>query len=594
MQFEVKTNGTRFCRYAAPRNRLFFSDCVPFLKDMLPFSTLMRAKKYSCDMIQSPIEYIPSKMRFSSALALLAISALVTEVSAFQSPSLASQLGVNSFSSSVGVRTISPLMAATMDDTGIEMGNGVGRRKKSKKERLELASKGLQVHVIGLSIHHAQVDVREKLAIPEAEWNNQSNIICSTGQVEEAAILSTCNRFEIYFAASDAHEANARVMEYLQERSGLSMSVLRRNIFMLQGDDAVWHLMRVAGGLDSLVVGEGQILSQVRQCHLHSIEEDGCGGKVLSRLLNNAVAAGKRVRSETNISKGSVSISSAAVELSEAMSMKDLNLPFSEARLAVIGAGTMTRLLVTHLASRGLERIAIVNRSMARPKELQEQFPDVDIEIALVDDLWDVVGRSDIVYTATSSTDYVIDDVLLKQNGLDSGRPLMLVDIAVPRNVGPDSGKIAGVTAYNVDDLKAVVAKNTAMRQREMIEAENLLREEADSFIGWRESLSAIPTINQLQERANMFRQEELKKCTRKLSQNDNFTEKELEAVERLSRGIVNKMLHGPMAHLRRAESVEGKQAALKELSSMFRLEDGETAGRGRGGARGRGGRRRR
>jgi glutamyl-tRNA reductase len=130
-----------------------------------------------------------------------------------------------------------------------------------------------------------------------------------------------------------------------------------------------------------------------------------------------------------------------------------------------------------------------------------------------------------------------------------------------------------------------VVAKNTAMRQREMIEAENLLREESDSFIGWRESLSAIPTINQLQERANMFRQEELKKCTRKLSQNDNFTDKELEAVERLSRGIVNKMLHGPMAHLRRTESIEGKQATLKELSSMFRLED-KNAGRGRGGSR--------
>eukprot|EP00804_Cyclotella_cryptica_P008343 CCRYP_018330-RA/>CCRYP_018330-RA protein AED:0.07 eAED:0.07 QI:290/1/1/1/1/1/3/34/556 len=541
---------------------------------------------HTFDNAQSLIQYISAKMRLATALPLIAIAALSSGISAFQSPSLASRLVVNSVSSNAGVRASSLLMAATMDDTGLEVGSGVGRRKKTKKERLELASKGLQVHVIGLSIHHAQVEVREKLAIPEAEWNNQSNIICSTGQVEEAAILSTCNRFEIYFAASDAHEANARVMEYLQERSGLSMSVLRRNIFMLQGDDAVWHLMRVAGGLDSLVVGEGQILSQVRQCHLHSIEEDGCGGKVLSRLLNNAVAAGKRVRSETNISKGSVSISSAAVELSEAMCTKDLNLPFSEARLAVIGAGTMTRLLVTHLASRGLERIAIVNRSMGRPKELQEQFPDVDIEIALVDDLWDVVGRSDIVYTATSSTDYVIDDVLLKQNGLDNGRPLMLVDIAVPRNVGPDSGKIAGVTAYNVDDLKAVVAKNTAMRQREMIEAENLLREEANSFIGWRESLSAIPTINQLQERANMFRQEELKKCTRKLSQNDNFTEKELEAVERLSRGIVNKMLHGPMAHLRRAESVEGKQAALKELSSMFRLEDGETAGRGRGGRR--------
>ena len=201
--------------------------------------------------------------------------------------------------------------------------------------------------------------------------------------------------------------------------------------------------MRVSGGLDSLVVGEGQILSQVRQCHLHSIEEDGSGGKVLSRLLNNAVAAGKRVRSETAISKGSVSISSAAAELSEAMSVKDLNLPFSEARLAVIGAGKMTRLLVTHLAARGLEKITIVNRSLGRPQELQEQFPDVDIEIKLMDDLWDVVARSDIVYTATSAVDYVIDEQKMQENGVASGRPLMLVDIAVPRNVAEDCNEVS-------------------------------------------------------------------------------------------------------------------------------------------------------
>lgn len=402
-------------------------------------------------------------MKLSTALlAIVSATATSSGSMAFQS----SFSGVNTrslSSSSSGVsrrlkNTLVPttvgstaLLAATLNDAAASTTStnaasspvGGGKRKKTKAERLELASKGLQVHVIGLSIHHAQVEVREKLAIPESEWNTQSNIICSTGQVEEAAILSTCNRFEIYFAASDQHEANARVMEYLAERSGLPVSTLRKNIFMLEGDDAVWHLMRVAGGLDSLVVGEGQILSQVRQCHLHSIEEDGCGGKVLSRLLNNAVAAGKRVRSETAISKGSVSISSAAVELSEAMCMKDLNLPFSEARLAVVGAGTMTRLLITHLASRGLERIAIVNRSMGRPMELQEQFPDVDIEIVLEDGLWDVVGRSDIVYTATSSPDYVIDKGLLEANGLDGGRPLMLVDIAVPRNIGPDSDEVS-------------------------------------------------------------------------------------------------------------------------------------------------------
>jgi len=467
--------------------------------------------------------------------------------------------------------------------------NGEAKTRKTREERLEAASKGLQVHVVGLSIHHAEVEVREKLAIAEADWNTASNEICNGGNspIAEAAVLSTCNRFEVYYAASDPRAAMAHVTKYLAQRSGLPVPLLRQNLFMLSGEDAVWHIMRVAGGLDSLVVGEGQILSQVRQCYLHSVEEDGCGGKVLSRLLNNAVAAGKRVRSETNISKGSVSISSAAVELSELMSMSDLQVPFSEARLAVVGAGKMTRLLITHLASRGLERITIVNRSVGRPMELQEQFPDVDIEIKLTDDLWDVVGRSDIVYTATSSVDYVIDEQKLEENGLAGGRPLMLVDISVPRNVAENCKLLPSVSAYNVDDLKAVVAKNTAMRQREMLEAEDLLREEARAFIAWRESLSAIPTINQLQERANAFRQAELEKCTRKLS-SANLSERELQAVERLSRGIVNKLLHGPMTHLHKSESIEGKQAALKELNAMFRLEDDELNGRGRANGRSR------
>jgi glutamyl-tRNA reductase len=267
--------------------------------------------------------------------------------------------------------------------------------------------------------------------------------------------------------------------------------------------------------------------------------------------------------------------------------------------LAIVGAGKMTRLLVTHLAAHGLERITIVNRSVGRVHELQEQFPDVQIECKLMDDLWDVIGRSDIVYTATASEDYIIDAQKMEENGLFGGKPLMIVDISVPRNVADNCKdvsincgealtfgikahvtfdivvQIPNVHAYNVDDLKAVVAKNTAMRQREMLEAENLLREETKAFCAWREALSAIPTINQLQERANAVRQEELKKCTRKLS-NANLSDKELEAVERLSRGIVNKLLHGPMAHLHKTESIEGKQATLKELSAMFRLEDAD------------------
>ena len=439
-----------------------------------------------------------------------------------------------------------------------------------QEERLAAATKGLQVHVIGLSIHHAAVEVREKLAVPEASWNEASREICECegGYIEEAAVLSTCNRFEVYYAAADARQAMASVTNYLSKRSGISVSTLRKNLFALSGDDAVWHLFRVSGGLDSLIVGEGQILSQVRQCHLHSIEEDGCGGKMIARLLNQAVAAGKRVRSETGISKGSVSISSAAAELSEMRSMQDLQLPFSEARLAVVGAGKMTRLLVTHLASRGLEKISIVNRSMKRPQELAEQFPDVDFEIMLEEDLFNVVGRSDIVYTAASCEEPVLSKAKMEENGL-SGRKIMICDIGVPRNVHPDIDDVPGVTPYNVDDLSAVVARNTAMRQKEMIEAKTLLREEASEFSSWRASLSTIPTINKLQEQAEQYRTQEVRKASKKLNA---LSDAELEAVEWLSRGIVNKLLHGPMSHLRKT-TANDKAAALNEIQSMYKLD---------------------
>eukprot|EP00568_Trieres_chinensis_P012834 CAMPEP_0183293540 /NCGR_PEP_ID=MMETSP0160_2-20130417/2184_1 /TAXON_ID=2839 ORGANISM="Odontella Sinensis, Strain Grunow 1884" /NCGR_SAMPLE_ID=MMETSP0160_2 /ASSEMBLY_ACC=CAM_ASM_000250 /LENGTH=533 /DNA_ID=CAMNT_0025454671 /DNA_START=133 /DNA_END=1734 /DNA_ORIENTATION=+ len=531
-------------------------------------------------------------MKFGSvALLSLVVASGGVVASAFTTPAPSFAGGAATKSSAVGPLSVaSQEVEVNGDGVVASVADGVanGKRKRTKQERLEAASRGLQVHVVGLSIHHADVEVREKLAVPESDWNAASASICESGEVAEAAVLSTCNRFEVYYAATDARRAMAAVTKYLSDRSGLPVSTLRRNLFMLSGDDAVWHLMRVSGGLDSLVVGEGQILSQVRQCHLHSIEEDGSGGKVLSRMLNQAVAAGKRVRSETAISKGSVSISSAAVELAEMMCQDDLNLPFSEARLTAVGAGKMTRLLINHLTGRGLKKITVCNRSMARPLELQEQFPDVEIEVKLMDDLWDVVGRSDIVFTATSCEDYVIDERLLEENGLAGGRPLMLVDISVPRNIAEDCKVIENVSAYNVDDLKAVVARNTALRQKEMIEAETLLREESSAFVSWRESLDAVPTINQLQEKARTIRKSEMEKCARKLKTNENLSDRELEAVERLSRGIVNKLLHGPMSHLRRSDDADQRKAAVQELSAMFQLDEGEGNNGKNGNGRGR------
>ena len=385
---------------------------------------------------------------------------------------------------------------------------------------------------------------------------------------------------------------------FFAERSGLSQGVLRRNLFMLAGEDASWHLLRVSAGLDSIVVGEGQILSQVSKCYQAAtqvVDEEnpiaGSGGKVLARMLNTAVASGKRVRSETSISKGAVSISSAAVEFSVDRCPKDLTKPLKECGVAIVGAGTMTRLLVTHLKSHGVEKITLINRSIgpgSRAQELVEEHEDVAWELATPDQMYEKMALADVVYMSTSSEVPIVDREGLAAAGLNArDTPIDIVDISVPRNVDNDVSDLEkeGIFSYNVDDLKAVVARNTAARRKEIIEAEKLLKEEHQGYHGWHQSLGAVPTIAKLQERAEVMRAEVTKKELKKLR---DLSDKELDAVDRLSRGIVNKLLHGPMSHLRSPESAEEKRRSLNTLAGMFKLE--EEAGKrskGKGGKRG-------
>jgi glutamyl-tRNA reductase len=468
--------------------------------------------------------------------------------------------------------------------------------KAAKAAKQKAAGTTLDVHVIGLSIHHAAVDVREKLAIAQADWVQAAAdlVAYSGGVIEEAAVLSTCNRFELYLSSRDQRAANRAAAAWLAERSGLTQGVLRRNLFLLSGEDASWHLLRVSAGLDSLIVGEGQILAQVNACHQAAISTGavdeatgeaagpaGSGGKVLSRLLNQAVGAGKRVRSETSISKGAVSISSAAVEFSQARLPKDLDMPLSEARVVIAGAGTMTRLLVTHLKSHGVSKIVLINRSVgpgSSAQVLADEHEDVEWDIRTPDQLYPAIADADVVYMSTSAVEPIVTadglaaDVIGGEGKRDVGAsPLSIVDISVPRNVETAVDDLEGVFSYNVDDLKAVVARNTASRTREIIEAELLLKEELGDFLGWHQSLGAVPTIAKLQERAESMRAEEFSKNEKKLK---NLSDKELEAVERLSRGIVNKLLHGPMAHLRSPEGVDDKRRTLNTLSALFKLDD--------------------
>ena len=480
---------------------------------------------------------------------------------------------------SVVQRRLAPLFSSTLEPPKVDAVAAGGKEGSGKAARKDRGSPGpLEVFVLGLSHHNAKVEVREKLAIPEAEWNDAATALCAYPAISEATCLSTCNRFELYLAGQNPYDSMRDAMDYLIKRAdgGLDHSTLRRNLFMLSGEDAIWHILRVSAGLDSLVVGEGQILAQTKRCYERCIEaETGQGGKVVSRMLNTAVTAGKRVRSETGISKGAVSISSAAAEFTALKLAGDcgIHTGLEGANVCIIGAGKMARLLLVHLETQGVKKVTIVNRSKERVLELQAEFPSLNIELELMDKMWDVVKNSDVVYPSTASTTTLINPEPLAEALQGRNRPggIQFVDISVPRNVHPDCGKMPGVFSYNVDDLKAVVDKNTAKRRREMVEAENILREELEKFRLWQSSLGAIPTIAKLQEKAESLRIEELSKASKKLS---NLSPKDLEAVERLSKGIVAKLLHGPMNHLRQQKEGDATLAAIQQVQQAFQLDD--------------------
>jgi len=433
--------------------------------------------------------------------------------------------------------------------------------------------------VIGLSHKTATVEVREKLSIPEATWNEASAALCEFNSIQEASVLSTCNRFEVYVVAPDHFEATRDVMAFLRQHSGLEDLELRPNLFVLQNEDATWHLLRVAAGLDSLVVGEGQILSQVKACYSHAIETAtegqpiaGSAGKVLGRLLNSAVMAGKFIRSETEIAKGAVSISSAAVELATLKSVSDLGKPLKEARIAIVGAGKMSRLLLTHLASHGVTKVTLLNRSRPRADELAAQYPDVAIDVRLMDEFWPNLAKCELAFTSTSASGCIITRPELQAGAWGKvDTPLVLIDISVPRNVESQCNDVGGVKAYNVDDLKQVVAANQAKRRHKVIEAEVLLRVELAKFVQWQESLRYVPAIAKLQKKFEAIRQAEIAKASRKGLK--GMSDKERQAVDIATKGIINKLLHGPMSYLR-SDDQDGSKATVQQINELFMLDE--------------------
>ena len=422
----------------------------------------------------------------------------------------------------------------------------------------------MNIVVVGLSHKTASVDVREKLSVPEAQIEEAIAHLKGYPHIEEVAIISTCNRLEIYSVVRETEQGVVEIMQFLAEKARMSLYELRKNLFTLLHEDALRHLMRVASGLESLVLGEGQILAQVKTTHKQGQKYKGLG-RLLDRLFKQAISTGKRVRSETSIGTGAVSISSAAVELAQ---IKSENLASS--RVAIIGAGKMACLLVKHLLSKGASQITIVNRSHRRSQELAGKFASAELKLHPLSEMMNVVAESDLVFTSTGATEPILTQAKLEAS-VSLVKPLMLIDISVPRNISADVTNIEQIRSYNVDDLKAVVAANQETRRKMAQEAEGIIEEEVANYLLWVRSLETVPTISCLRSKVEDIRTQELEKALSRLG--SEFAEKHQEVIEALSRGIVNKILHEPMVQLRAEQDIEARRRCLKSLQMLFDLD---------------------
>lgn len=357
------------------------------------------------------------------------------------------------------------------------------------------------------------------------------------------------------------------------QTSGVPEPELCKHRFLLYNKDATQHLFEVASGLDSLVLGEGQILAQVKQVVKVGQGVSGFGRRI-GGLFKNAITAGKRVRSETNIASGSVSVSSAAVELAL---MKLQEPSFSNARVLVIGAGKMGKLLIKHLIAKGCEKMVVVNRSEERVTAICEEFKTVEIIYKPFSEILPSAAEADVIFTSTASEIPLFskEQVQMLPPVRPEIRRRLFFDISVPRNVDSSVMDLETASVYHVDDLKEVVSANMENRLRKAQEAQVIIKEEVSKYEAWKDSQAAVPTIKKFRAYVERIRAAEVEKCLSKMG--DNISKNEKQAIYDLSMAIVNKLLRGPMEHLRcdgsDSRSMNEIQENMRALNRMFDLQ---------------------
>ena len=422
-----------------------------------------------------------------------------------------------------------------------------------------------ELFVVGLSWHTAPVAVREKLAFREDELGGALRGLVGELPVAEALLLSTCNRVEVYGVAKPgATRASDDVRAYLVRARGIAIGEVEGALYAHTGPAAIRHVFRVASSLDSLVVGEAQILGQLKAAY-GVAGEVGTAGAVLSRALERAFGVAKRVRTETTIARGAANVSSVAVELARRV-FGDLG----GKRVLVVGAGKMSSLAARHLYANGAQEIVVTNRS---PERAQALADEIDATARPWAELEQLLAAADVVISSTGAREPILTYALFKRVAkARKWRPLIAIDIAVPRDAEPRIAELDGVYLYDIDDLDRVVKTNLAERQAAAGHAGKIVEHEAEQFEHWLRTQGVVPAIRALRERFAQVADAEVTKALDLLARREHTREQQRELVQRVVHLVVNKLLHTPTTVLRGSAPDEGALRA-EVLADLFALE---------------------
>jgi len=421
----------------------------------------------------------------------------------------------------------------------------------------------MELLVVGLNHNTAPIAIRECLAFSEDKLEEALSKVHTLSSVKENMIVSTCNRVEVYAATRETEKAIHDLKDFLSHYHGLPLKEFDKSLYARVGEEAVKHIFRVASSLDSMVVGEPQILGQIKEAYDRA-QQSKTSGLILHRLLHRAFHVAKRVRTETKIAISAVSVSSVAVELA-----KKIFGTLEKKTVLLMGAGEMCELAARHLVSEGAEKILVTNRTDDRAVALAQQFKGDAIPF---EEMGQGLRKTDIVISATNSPPYLIGhDQVTKVMKDRKQRPIFFIDIADPRDIEPKVGDIENVYLYNIDDLQKVAHENIKDREKEAQKAEAIVKDEVVKFVNWYHSLDVTPTIVALRKKFEEIRKKELEKT---LSLHPDLSDKEKKSLEALTSAIVNKILHAPITLLKRTDEEAMSDLYLDTLHTLFGLPE--------------------